>query len=79
MEILLSDFDAVDVTLNCDYLWQVVEIVIGGVKSVLEVRFMWLFMCVSRILLQGSVSTNIFNPMRHYVDLWKDVVTIKLL
>ena len=49
--------------LNGEYLWQVVEIVIGGVPTILEVCFMCLFMCVSRILLQGSISSNLFDPM----------------
>jgi len=62
--------------LNGEYLWQVVEIVIGGVPTVLEVCFMCLFMCVSRILLQGSISSNLFDPMRHPVDLRKAEVGI---
>jgi hypothetical protein len=61
LEVELFDFEAEDATLLGDYLWQVVEIVIGGVPTVLEVRFMCLFMCLCRILLQGSVSTNLFN------------------
>ena len=67
MAIELTDFQAEDVTLNGDYLWQVVEIVIGGVPTVLEVRFMCLFMSLGRILLQGSVSTNLFDLMRYQV------------
>jgi hypothetical protein len=67
------------VTLKCDYLRQVVEIVIGSVPTVLEVRFMCLFMCLGRILLQGSLSTNLFDPMRHQVDLPKVEVRIQLL
>jgi hypothetical protein len=51
MEIELSNFEAENATLKGDYLWQVVEIVIGGVPTVLEVRFMCLFMSLSRILL----------------------------
>jgi hypothetical protein len=65
LEIELSDFEAEDATLKGDHLWQVVEIVIGGVPTVLEVRFMCLFMSLGRILLQGSVLTNLFGPMRH--------------
>jgi len=57
--------------LKDDYLWQIVEIVIVGVPTILEVRFMCLFMSLGRILLQGSVSTNLFDPMRHQVDLRK--------
>jgi hypothetical protein len=76
LEIELSDFDAEDATLKGDYLWQVVEIVIGGVPTVLEVRFMCLFMSLGRILLQGSVSMNLFGSMRHQVDLWKVEVGI---
>jgi hypothetical protein len=70
LAIELTDFQAEDVTLNGDYLWQVVEIVIGGVPTVLEVRFMCWFMSLGRILLQGSVSTNLFDPIRHQVELW---------
>jgi len=76
LEIELSDFEAENATLKGDYLWQVVEIVIGGVPTVLEVRFMCLFMSLGRILLQGSVSTNLFGPVRHYVDLPKVEVSI---
>ena len=76
LEIELSDFEAENATLKGDYLWQVVEIVIGGVPTVLEVRFMCLFMSLGRILLLGSVSTNLFGPMRHQVDLRKVEVGI---
>jgi len=74
--IELSDFEAENATQNCDYLQQVVDIVIGGITTVLEVHFMCLFMSLGRILLQGSVSTNLFNPMRHQVDLRKVEVGI---
>jgi hypothetical protein len=50
--------------------------VIGGIPTVLEVRVMCVFMSLGRILLQGSVSTNLFGPMRHQVDLWKVKVGI---
>jgi len=63
LDIELSDFEAEDATLKGDSLWQVVEIVIGGVPTILEVCFMCLFMSLSRILLQGSVSTNLLGPM----------------
>jgi hypothetical protein len=71
LAITLSYFQAEDVTLAGDYLRQVVVIVIGGVPTVLEDRFMCLFMSLSRILLQGSVSTNLFSPIRQQVDLRK--------
>jgi hypothetical protein len=76
LEIELSDFEAEDATLKGDYLWQVVEIMIGGVPAVLEVCFICLFMSLGRILLQGSVSTNLFGPMRPQVDLRKVEVGI---
>jgi len=79
LETELSDFEAEDATLKGDYLWQVVEIVIGGVPTVHEVRFMCLSMSLGRILLQGSVLTNLSNPMRHQVDLRKVEVGIYLL
>jgi hypothetical protein len=69
LEIELSDFTAEDATLKGDYLWQVVEIVIGGVPTIVEVCFMCWFAALGRILLQGSVSTILFDPMRHQVDL----------
>jgi len=43
LEIELLDFEAEYVTLKRDYLWQVVEIVIGGVPTVFEVHFICLF------------------------------------
>jgi len=76
LEIELSDFEAEDMMLKGDYWGQVVEIVIGGIPTVLEVRFVCLSMSVGRILLQGSVSTNLFGPMRHQVDLRKVEVSI---
>jgi hypothetical protein len=76
LEIELSDCKAQDATLKGDYLWQEVEIVLGGVPTILEVRFMCWFMALGRILLEGSVSTNQFDPMRHQVDLRKVEVGI---
>jgi hypothetical protein len=75
-EIELSDFEAENATLKGYYLWHVVVIVIGGVPTVLEVRFMCMFMCLGRIQLQGSVSTNLFGPRTHQVDLPKVEVGI---
>jgi hypothetical protein len=64
VEIELSDFEAEHAMLQGEYPWQVVEIVIEGVSIVLEVRFMYLFMSLSRIVLQGSRWMNLFDPMR---------------
>ena len=69
LEIELSDFEVENAMLKGDYLWQVVEIVKGGVPTVLEVRFMCFFMSHGRLLLQGWVSTNLFAQMIHQVDL----------
>jgi hypothetical protein len=69
LETELSDFDAANATPKSDYVWQIVEIVIGGIPTVLEVCLMCLFMSLGRILLQGAVSTNLFGPIRHQVDL----------
>ena len=63
MDIELSDFEAENATLKGDYLQQVVEIVIGGIPTVLEIHFMCLFMSLGRILSQGCVSTNLFDPV----------------
>jgi hypothetical protein len=76
---LVSDFEAENAMLKGNYLWQVLEIGFGGVPTVLEVRFMCLFMPLRRILLQGSVSTNLFVPKTHPVDLRKVQVRIGLL
>jgi len=76
LEIELSDFEAENATLKGDYLWQVVEIKIGGVPNVLEVHFMCSFMSLGRIQLPGSVSTNLFDPLRYPVDLRKVEVGI---
>ena len=76
MEIELCDFEAEDVTLKGDYLPQVVEIEIGGVPTVVEVRLMCMFMTLSRIPLQGSVSMNLFDPVRHQVNPWRVDVSI---
>jgi hypothetical protein len=79
LEIEFSVFEAENAMLKGDYLWQGVEIVIAGVPTILEVRFMCLFMSFGRILLQRSVSTNLFNSMRDPVDLQKIEVGIQLL
>ena len=40
---------------------------IGGVPTVFEVYFVCLFMSFGRILLQGSLLRNLFEPMRYQV------------
>jgi len=76
LEIELSHFEAENATLKSDYLWQVVEIVIGGIPTVLAVDSMCLFLSLSRLLLQGSLSTNLFDPMCHQVGVQKVEVSI---
>jgi hypothetical protein len=49
LEIEVSDFNAENAMLKGDYMWQVVEIVIGGVPTILEVYCMCLFMSRGRI------------------------------
>jgi len=66
--IELSEVEAENATLKGDYSWQVVEIMIGGVPTGLEVRFMFSFMSLGRMLLHGSISINLFDPLRHPVD-----------
>jgi hypothetical protein len=63
LEIELTDLEAENASLKGDYLRQVVEIVIGGVLTVLEICFMCFFMSFGKILLQCSVATNKFDPM----------------
>jgi len=74
--IELSVFEAQDAMLKGDCLWQVVEIVIGGVPTVLEDCLTCLFMSLGRILFPGSVSMYQFGAMRHQVDLRKVEVDI---
>jgi hypothetical protein len=69
LEIEISDFEEENATLNGDYSWQVVEIVIAGMATVHEACCLWLSMSLGRILLQESVSTNLFGPISHQVDL----------
>jgi len=69
--IELSDFLAENAMLKGNYLWQVAQIMIGGVPTVLGIRSMCLFISLGRILLKGFVSTNQFDPMSHQVDLQK--------
>ena len=61
LEIELSNFEGESVTLNGDYLRQVVEIVIECVPTILDVHFMGLFMSLIRKLLQRSISMNLFR------------------
>jgi hypothetical protein len=61
LEIELSDFEALNATLKGDCLWQVVENMIRGVPTVLEVRFLCLFMSLGGILLKGSISSNLLS------------------
>ena len=79
MNIDHSDFEAEAATLKGDYLRQVVENEIGGVPTVLDVLFRCMFMSLSSLLLEGSVLTNLFDPLRHQVDLRKVEVNIHLL
>jgi hypothetical protein len=76
LEIALSDFEAKNATVEGDCLRQIVEIAIGGVPTLLQIRLMRLFMSLSRILLQGSILTKHFNPVRHQVNLRKVDVSI---
>ena len=76
MEIELSDSEAENATLIGDHLQQVVETVIVGVPTILEVYCMCMFMHLGRILLQGSILINLFDPVRLQVDLQRIEVDI---
>jgi hypothetical protein len=65
--------------LKGDHLLYGLDIVIGGVRIVQKVQFMYLFMSLGRILLQRSISRNLFYPLRPQVELRKVVVGIQLL
>jgi hypothetical protein len=49
LEIELCDFEAENAMLKGLYVRQVVQIVIGGVPTVLEVRFMCMVMSLARL------------------------------
>jgi hypothetical protein len=76
LEIVLSHFKAWNTTLRGDFLWQVVEIVIRGIPTVLDYHFVGMFMSLCRSHFEGSVSTNLSNQIRREVDLWKFEVCI---
>jgi hypothetical protein len=71
LDIALSGFEADYVTLNSDFFRQVVEIVIESIQTVLEICVIWFFLTLGRILIQGSISTKLFAPLKHQVDLRK--------
>jgi hypothetical protein len=71
LEIEIPDSEAENTTRNSDFLRHEGDIVIEGIPALHEVRFMCMFISLGRILLQGSVSVNLFDPMPHYMDLWK--------
>lgn len=79
MAIELSDCEAENTTLTADYLWQVFEIVIRGIPTIIEVHFMCLVISLGRILVQCSVPMNQFHPMRHPVDSRTVEVSIQLI
>jgi hypothetical protein len=63
LEIELYDFEAEYATLKGDYMRQGVPSVMGGVPTILDIRLVCFFMCLARTLFQGTVSTNLFNPV----------------
>jgi hypothetical protein len=67
------------VTRKCYYFWWVVKNVIGGVPTVLGIRLMYILMTLGKILLQGSVSTNLLDSGRHEVDIRPIAVETSLL
>jgi hypothetical protein len=76
LRIELPDFDGEDATLQGDYLLQVVNIVIGDVPTVLEFCYRCLFISLGRILMQGSESMCLFQPMTNEVHIPKVEVGI---
>jgi len=75
-EIELSDLKAQNMTLKWDSLWEGVQIGIRGIPTVLEICVTCLFISLGGMLLQGSLSTNLFCPMFPPADLWKVEVSI---
>jgi len=79
MRIELSYLDAANTTLKGDYLQPVLDIVLGGFPTVREVRLLCLFIFLGLVLLQGSESTKLFNPIRQQADLQMVKVGIQLV
>ena len=79
MGIEFSDFNAEDVTLSGHDFCQLVENIIGGIPTVVEVRVMLLFTYLTGILFQSSVLTNLFDSFRHYVKFRTVEVGIHLI
>lgn len=65
LEIELSNLNANNAMLKGNHLRQEVEIVIRGLPNILEVHVMSLVMSLGKIPFQGSILTNLFDPMRH--------------
>jgi len=78
-QIGLADFKSGNAMFEGVQSWQNVESVIGGVPTLLDDRIMCLFMSLERKRWQGSVSMNLFTPMRYQVGLRKDAVSIELV
>jgi hypothetical protein len=65
----LSNSEAENMMMKGDYVRHVIEAVIGGVPTILEICFMCLFRSLGRILLVSLVSMNLFHLVRYLVDL----------
>jgi hypothetical protein len=79
LEIQLPDFKAEHATLKWDYLRPVGEVGSGGVPTILDVHVKGWFLSLGRISLQNSVSTNVFDRIRHQVDLRQVAVSFEHL
>jgi len=67
--IELWNIAAENATQQAESLLQAIQIVIGGVPTILEGCFMCLFISLCRIQLQGSASRNLVDPMSPQVHL----------
>jgi hypothetical protein len=79
LEIELSDFEEENTTVKGDCLRRVFVIEIGGIPNIHEIHYMCLFMSLGRILLNGIVLRNMFNPVTHQVGVLTVEVGIKLV
>jgi hypothetical protein len=68
LEIEPSHYEVENEMLIGNYLQQLVENVIAGISTILEVNSMFMFVSLGRISLQGFMLKNLFDPMRHQVD-----------
>jgi len=63
LEIELSDHEVENTMLHSDHLRQERDSVIEGIPTIIEVRFMHMFMSRLSVTMKDSLLTNLFDPV----------------